>query len=157
VALILFSKSTPFMDKYHYEAGVTYEVPERLQVKFCSQMGVAVEVQEEDAVDVQPNPSAELYDGEELVVRDESAPAPTEPEAAPEGPVDRGGNPLDADESEEVDTQPDPLYELQGKGGPWFDVVNIKTKEKANKKPLRKSDAEKLLNELASNTGSAEE
>ena len=136
---------------YRYEAGVTYEVPEWAKVKFCAQMGVAVEVSEEDAVDVQPDPAAEL------ATLKESAPVPTEPEAAPEGPVDRGGNPLEADESEEVDDAPAPVYKLQGKGGPWFDVVNIETKEKANDKPLRKSDAEKLLNELTSDTGSAEE
>lgn len=142
MALILFSKSTPFMDKYHYEAGVTYEVPERLQVKFCSQMGVAVEVQEADAVDVQPNPSAALYDGEELVAAEAPTPEPTpEVEVTPEGPVDRGGNPLETDET--------PRYELKGRGGPWFVIVDTSTGEELPGKPLRKSDAEKLISELA--------
>ena len=118
-------------------------------------MGVAVLV--ESGEDVRPNPSADIYDSEGCLIRPGATPAPKEPEVAPEVPVDRGGNPLEADAPEEVDDAPDPAYELQGKGGPWFDVVNVETKEAANKKPLRKSDAEKLLNELASNTGSAAE
>lgn len=142
MALILFKKSTsfqPFEDEYRYEAGVTYEVPERLQVKFCTQMGIAVEVSETDAVDVQSNPSAEMYDGEELVALKESAPEPVvevEEEATEEV-------------AEEVPDAPSARYELVGRGGPWFVVVDTTTGKELPGKPLRKSDAEKLISELA--------
>lgn len=137
MALILFKKSTPFMDKYLYSEGVTYEVPERLQVKFCNQMGVAVEIPEADAVDVQPNPSAEMYDGEDLVALKECTPAPV---------VE-----VEEEATEEVaEEAPDaPRYELKGRGGPWFVVVDTTTGKELPGKPLRKSDAEKLISELA--------
>ena len=140
MALILFNKRTsfqPLIETYRYEAGVTYEVPEWAKVKFCSQMGVAVEVSEEDAVDVQPDPAAEL------AARKESALKPTEPEAAPEVPEDRGGNPLDTDETAA------PRYALKGRGGPWFILIDTSTGKELPGKPMRKRDAEKMIDELA--------
>ena len=145
--LILFNKHTtfaPFGKTYVYAKDVVYEVPEGLAVKFCSQMGVAVLV--ESAEDVQPNPSAEIHDSEGRTIRPgatpESAPEPT-PEATPEVPVDRGGNPLDTDEA------PAARYKLKGRGGPWFSVIDTSTGEDMPGKPMRKSAAEKMIDELA--------
>ena len=80
--LILFIKDTTFMDKYNYEAGVIYKVPQRLADKFCSQMGVAMAVEKAD--NIQPNPSAEMYDGENVVAAPEPAPVRKVPDTPPE-------------------------------------------------------------------------
>ena len=152
MSLILFTKDTTFMDRYVYKSGTTYEVPERLRVKFCNQVGVATEVQKEDGVEVQPNPSAEMYDGEDLVSASaKPAPKPevaSEPEPAPKP---------------EVASEPEPapsvdlLYELKKKGGPWWNVVDIAIGTEMNDKPLKKADAEVLLAKLNANTGSSED
>ena len=142
MSLILFTKSASFMDKYRYEEGVTYEVPDRLRVKFCEQIGIAVDVSEDNTRDVQPNPSAELYDGNELA----NAPAlaveaESTPEAAPEPAVEAA--------EEVTDEAPAPRYELKGRGGPWFILVDTSTGEELPGKPMRKRDAERKIDELA--------
>ena len=142
--LIRFIKPStfaPFGKAYRYEKDVVYDVIDGLAVKFCSQMGVAVLVESgEDAGEVQPNPSAEIYDSEGCVIRPGATPTPA-PEAAPEPAVET---------SEEVtDEAAAPRYELKGRGGPWFILVDTSTGEELPGKPMRKRDAERKIDELA--------
>lgn len=131
---ITFTKTTRLMDRYIFEAEATYEVPDRLALKYCSQVGCAFEA--DGDADAQANPAAELFAGEDLAPIEVApvkadVPPETEPEVTPEV---------------EVGT-----FELKSRGkGPWFDVINVATGEQVNKKPMRKSDAEALLLDLSS-------
>jgi len=137
------------MDKYDYEEGCTYELIERLEAKFCGQMGIAEVVDSAD--EVLPNPAAELYNEDGGVA---GAPEPVKaakPAPEPEPEVEEVETLVNED-----DPTP-PAYELESKGGPWFNVVDVLTGESVNDRALKKADAEELLNELNSDTGSTEE
>ena len=131
------------MDKYQYDEGVTYEVPERIRARFCEQIGIAVDVQTKDGADVQPNPSAELYDGNELVNAPESA---LEAESTPEPVAEAEAPEVEVGAMDEPAT---PRYALKGRGGPWFILVDTSTGKELLGKPMRKRDAEKMIDELA--------
>jgi len=137
--LILFKETTELFE-YTFEEGTAYDVQERLAVKYCKQMGIAVPV--DSAENVQPNPMADYkFDQPKAATVKEAKPAPV--------PVV---------EKEETEPEVKCSYELKNRGkSPWFDVINVDTGEMVNPKPLRKSDAEALLNELVDTSAESSE
>jgi len=177
--LIRFSEKTELMGCF-FEEGETYDVQERLATKYCTQMGIAIPVEAADeGKEILPNPMADYKFPEPRKRREESRKrgkrsfpssrvAPTEPAtAASEEPPKKTpppeAKPEAAQEAPEKETEAeveepvneDPAYAVKGRGGPWFDVIDTALGTAMNEKPLKKADAEELMNALISETTSA--
>jgi len=133
MATVLFHRDVCFRDIYNFSGGEVYNLQEALAVKFCDVQGVAVRVPVliEGQI-ILENPAADLPLGKANVDPPKFIPPESEPEK---------------------EVVP---YEMEHRGGPWYDVKDSLTGEAVNERALTKINAEALLNELSGETDSEE-